>query len=113
MPGWTDLKPEMATSWKVSWNVDPLAFSVPLRTAPLEEAAPPPGEEPLAGADEEHPARARTVAARAAPTVAACCRRRSGMSGTPNGVPGDRADQSSAAAQDRDVVRVPSGRGDH
>src|SRR5262249_52509966 len=86
MPGWTDLKPEMASSWKVSWNVDPLPMSVPLRAAPAEGAAPPPSEESPPGASGEHPARARAVAAMAAAAIAACCRRRSGISGTPYGV---------------------------
>lgn len=31
MPGWTDLKPEIAASWKVFWNDDPLPLSVPVR----------------------------------------------------------------------------------
>jgi hypothetical protein len=31
MPDWTDLKAWMADCWKVSWNVDPLALSVPER----------------------------------------------------------------------------------
>src|SRR5215469_16668212 len=95
MPGWTDLKPEMASSWKVSWNVDPLPLSVPLRAAPAERAAPPPGEEPLPGAAGEHPARARAIAGTTAPAVAARCRRRSDISGTPCGV---------------DVLRVVRGR---
>jgi len=34
-PDWTDLNPEMASCWKVSWNVDPLPFSVPERAAAL------------------------------------------------------------------------------
>ena len=28
-PGWIDLKLWMAVCWKVVWNVDPLAFTVP------------------------------------------------------------------------------------
>jgi hypothetical protein len=35
-PGSADLKLEMAACWKVSWNVDPLPFSVPLRE-PLDD----------------------------------------------------------------------------
>lgn len=31
MPESTDLKPEMAACWKLTWNVDPLPFSVPER----------------------------------------------------------------------------------
>src|SRR5258708_19384238 len=31
MPESTDLKAEMAACWKLVWNVDPLAFSVPDR----------------------------------------------------------------------------------
>jgi hypothetical protein len=40
MPGCDDLKAEMAACWKVSWNVDPLALSVPLRLELLEEEPP-------------------------------------------------------------------------
>ena len=48
MLGWTDLKAEMASCWKVGWNVDPLALSVPLRLAELLD-------EPPAGAEEPEP----------------------------------------------------------
>src|SRR5581483_6094607 len=48
MLGWTCLKAEMASCWKVSWKVDPLALSVPLRLAELLD-------EPPAGAEEPEP----------------------------------------------------------
>jgi len=40
MPDWADLKAWMAACWKVSWNVDPLALSVPERAALLLEDPP-------------------------------------------------------------------------
>src|SRR5215472_12925967 len=92
----------MASCWKVSWNVDPLALSVPLRAALPGEDGPPPG------ADEEHAARARAVAATAAPAVVTCCLRGSRISGTPYGVhvlPG-RAKQSRTA----DHLAIPGAR---
>src|SRR5271157_2879674 len=76
MLGCTDLKDEMAVSWKVVWNVDPLPLSVPESLAPL-----------LAGVDEEldeeHAARPRAVATAAAPTIATRCLRPNGISDTP------------------------------
>jgi len=88
MPGWTDLKLEMASCWKVSWKVDPLPLSVPLRAALLlDEDALLVAELLLDGVDEEldeeQAARARAVATAATPTVATCCLRPSGISGTP------------------------------
>src|SRR5208337_1626350 len=89
MLGWTDLKLEMACSWKVVWNVDPLPLSVPESLAPLLLDALPVAEllPLLAGVDEEldeeHAARDRAVATAAAPTVATRCLRPSGISGTP------------------------------
>ena len=81
MPDWTDLNDEIAVSWNVSWNVDPLPLSVPERL--LDE----PVEEPLGAEEvvlEELHAAARTaVAARATPTVVARLMRRSCMSYTP------------------------------
>src|ERR1039457_3285755 len=88
MPDWTVLKLWMASCWKVSWNVDPLELSVPLRAALLDEldvAAPLPlvdggeGEE----LDEEHAARDSAVAATTAPIVVTCCLRPSCISSTP------------------------------
>src|ERR1700722_6427234 len=84
----------MATSWKVSWNVDPLALMVPLSTELSADVAPPAEGSP-AGADEEHAATTRIVAATAPYSVAACCRCRSGISATPPdskaaGLPGHR-----------------------
>jgi hypothetical protein len=87
MPGWTDLNAEMAACWKVVWNVEPLALSVPLSAAllldeddelvvgdelPVEE------DEEL---DEEQAARVSAVATTATPAVAARCLRRRCISG--------------------------------
>jgi len=55
----------MAVCWKVSWKVDPLAFSVPLR---LLDDEPPPPEELL---DELQAARDKAIAVRAAPAITA------------------------------------------
>jgi hypothetical protein len=80
MPGSTDLKAEIADSWKTVWKVEPLPFSVPLRLVLL-----------LADADalllvvdvllvvddeleEEHAARA--TAQTASPAVVTCRLRR-------------------------------------
>jgi hypothetical protein len=80
MPGWTDLKDEIAVSWKVSWNVDPLPLSVPDR---FELPDPLPLPPPPVVVVEELQAAARTaVAARATPTVVARLMRRSCMSYT-------------------------------
>jgi hypothetical protein len=76
MPDWTDLKDEIAVSWKVSWNDDPLPLSVPERL--LDED---PLQLPVVVVVEEEQAAARTaVAARATPTVVARLIRRSCMS---------------------------------
>src|SRR5271157_6254512 len=91
MLGCTDLKLEMACSWKVVWNVDPLPLSVPESLAPVLADALPVAEllPLLAGVDEEldeeHAARDIAVATAAAPTVAIRCLRPSGISGTPYG----------------------------
>jgi hypothetical protein len=37
MPGWTDLKAEIADCWKTSWNVDPLELRVPVRAELLDD----------------------------------------------------------------------------
>jgi hypothetical protein len=81
MPDWTDLKLEMAVSWNVSWNVDPLPLSVPERF----ELPPPPDEDPpfVVVVEELQAAANRAVAARATPTVVARLIRRSCMSYTP------------------------------
>src|ERR1700728_2057630 len=79
MPGWTDLKAEMAASWKLVWNVEPAALIVPLTAAELavELAA---GDDDVddAGMDElddelddEHAATA--IAAITAPPATAAC----------------------------------------
>jgi hypothetical protein len=64
MLGWVDLKLWMAVCWKVSWKLDPLALSVPLRL--LDEEPPP--EELL---DELQAASDRAIAVRAAPAITA------------------------------------------
>jgi hypothetical protein len=64
MLGWSDLKLWMAVCWKVSWKVDPLALSVPLR---LLDDVPPP-EELL---DELQAASDKAIAVRAAPAITA------------------------------------------
>src|SRR5271165_4109212 len=82
MLGCTDLKDEMAVSWKVVWNVDPLPLSVPESLAPLLADALPVAEL-LPLLDEEHAARPRAVATAAAPTIATRCLRPNGISDTP------------------------------
>jgi hypothetical protein len=75
--GWVDLKAAMASCWKVSWNVDPLPLSVPLR---LEEPpddededddAPPPAVELLL--DEEQAPRVTANATTETPAAVTCC----------------------------------------
>jgi hypothetical protein len=87
MFGWTDLKAAMASCWKVSWNVDPLALSVPLsfEEPPGEAlllAEEPPVEELLP--DEEHAPRTRASATTETPAAAACCLYRSCIFSTPS-----------------------------
>jgi hypothetical protein len=86
MFGWTDLKAAMASCWKVSWNVDPLALSVPLRLEPPDEAlllldAEPPDEELLP--DEEHAPRVSASATTETPAAVTCCLYRSCIFSTP------------------------------
>src|SRR5512142_934277 len=86
MFGWTDLKAEMASCWKVSWNVDPLAVSVPVRLAeppPDEELldVEPPVEELLP--DEEHAPRVSASATTETPAAVTCCLYRSCIFSTP------------------------------
>src|SRR5436190_20815517 len=90
MPGWVDLKAEMAACWKVSWNDDPLALSVPLRLLELLDEDPPPAAEPeppLAGEllllAEEHAPRTSAKAATETPAAATCCLYRSCIFSTP------------------------------
>ena len=67
MPDWTVLKLEMAVCWKVSWNVDPLPMSVPVRlAAPLDDELPDDG---LLLPDDPQAATKETIAAVANPTV--------------------------------------------
>jgi hypothetical protein len=61
MLGWTDLNAEMAACWKGSWNVDPLAFSVPDR---LDPELP-----PDVLLDDEQAAASKAMTARAIPAV--------------------------------------------
>jgi hypothetical protein len=81
MLGWTDLKDEIAVSWKVSWNVDPLPLSVP--DSLVDEDPPPLLDGVLVVVDELQAAARTAVAARATPTVVARLMRRSCMSYTP------------------------------
>jgi hypothetical protein len=77
MFGWTDLKAAMASCWKVSWNVDPLALSVPLSLEPPdEEDAPPLADEPPAAElllDEEQAPRVSANATTETPAAVTCC----------------------------------------
>jgi hypothetical protein len=85
MPGSTDLKAEMADSWKTVWKVDPLPFSVPLRLALLLDDADALLDDVLVlllvddELDEEHAARA--TAQTASPAVVTCRLRRRCISG--------------------------------
>jgi hypothetical protein len=83
MFGWIDLKAAMASCWKVSWNVDPLALRVPLRLAepPDEELLL--DEDPLGGElllDEEHAPRVSASATTETPAAVTCCLYRSCIS---------------------------------
>jgi hypothetical protein len=78
MFGWTDLKAAMASCWKVSWNVDPLPFRVPLRLEPPpeEDDAPPLADEPPEGElllDEEQAPRVSANATTETPAAVTCC----------------------------------------
>jgi hypothetical protein len=87
MPDCTDLKAEMAACWKVSWNDDPLALSVPLRLAELLDEPPagaelePAVEELLL--DEEHAPRTSARATTETPAAEACFLYRSCIFSTP------------------------------
>jgi hypothetical protein len=85
MLGWTDLKLEIAVCWKVSWNVDPLPLSVPLRLELAADADALPLDDVLLlvddELDEEHAARA--TAQIASPAVVTCRLGRRCISGTP------------------------------
>src|SRR5579863_9976845 len=90
MFGLVDLNAEIADCWKLVWNVEPAALMVPLTLLALDEAAaveelPLDAEDEPDELDEEHAARANAVATAATPTVAMCCLRPSGISGTPSG----------------------------
>src|SRR6266700_1671762 len=80
MLGWVDLKPCMAACWKVSWNVDPLALSVP------ERLEPPLLPDPLLLLlldDELQAAENKAIATTASPAVVTRCMRRRCISKTP------------------------------
>ena len=68
MLGWTVLNAWMAACWNGSWNVEPLALSVPVSLAELldeeEELDELPPEEPQAATKAARAAAAPTVAAR-------------------------------------------------
>jgi len=64
MLGWTDLNAWMADCWNVSWNVHPLALSVPDRRPLLPEEPPPVVDE------VEHAARTRAIATTGSPAAA-------------------------------------------
>src|ERR1700727_1255658 len=84
MLGWTDLKAWMAACWKVSWKVDPLAWSVPESLAvSLPDAGPLllPGARRLP--DEPQAASTRAVAPRARPGAAMRWTRKRRMSVPP------------------------------
>src|SRR5271165_3277325 len=71
MLGWTDLKAGMAACWYGSWNVDPLALSVPESLAVLpplldDELLPDAG---LLDELELQAARAKAIATRETPAV--------------------------------------------
>jgi|ERR1039457_853981 hypothetical protein len=83
MPVWTDLKAWMAACWKVSWNVDPLPFTVPERAALLlDEDELLLDEEPLLPEDPQA-ATNEAIAAVASPTVIPRWMRRRCMSKNP------------------------------
>ncbi len=78
----------MAACWKVSWNDDPLALSVPLRLAELLDEPQAGAEpEPLLGEellpDEEHAPRTSAMATTETPAAAACFLYRSCIFSTP------------------------------
>src|SRR5689334_3830447 len=100
MFGWTCLKAEMASCWKVSWKDDPLPLSVPLRLAELLDEPPAGAEEPepLLGEelllDEEHAPRTSAKAATETPAAATCCLYRSCIFSTPQFFFSGRYDRS-------------------
>src|SRR6267154_4899583 len=83
MFGWIDLKAAMASCWKVSWNVDPLPLSVPLRLAEPPDEEEEEDEPPLGGElllDEEHAPRVSASATTEIPAAVTCCLYRSCIS---------------------------------
>jgi len=88
MPDWTALNAWMAACWKLSWNEDPLPFSVPLRLEePPPDVAVPLLVEPPLGAelllDEEQAPSVNANATTATPAAAACFLYLSRISCTP------------------------------
>src|SRR5947208_2143785 len=83
MPDWIDLKLWIAVCWKVSWNVDPLPFSVPERPEPLLLLLLPPPPLPLPPDDELQAPMNKAIAARASPATVNRCLCRPCMSDTP------------------------------
>src|ERR1700694_5544834 len=108
MPDWTVLKPVMASCWKVSWNVDPLPLSVPLRAAALlDEDALLLDEDPLLPEDPQA-ATKETAAAVASPTVVARWMRRRCISDTPfSGIPRSILGRAGHPAPRAQLVSLP------
>src|SRR5215472_2099225 len=88
MSGWTDLKFVIAVCWNVSWNVDPLPFSVPDSFA--ADAPPPDG---AVVDDELHAASDSAAAARATPAAATPRTRTRCISEIPSHLPAQSCDQ--------------------
>src|SRR5215831_4226531 len=80
MPDWIDLKFWMAVCWKMSWKVEPLPLSVPLRLLP---------EEPPVVVDELQAVIDKATAARAAPATRAPCLRTRCISDIPSQLPAE------------------------
>src|SRR5882724_7680435 len=94
MLGWIDLKAWIAACWKGSWNVDPLALSVPERLESLlPDPLPPDPVVLVLGLDEPQAARTMAVAPTARPAAAIRRTRKRRMSNPPVG---DRERQTPA-----------------
>src|SRR5215469_17007070 len=85
MPGSIDLKLWMAVCWKMSWKLDPLPLSVPLR--PL------PDEPPLVVLEELQAESDKAIAARAAPAITTPWRRTRCMSNIPSQLPAESCEE--------------------
>src|SRR5262244_3655345 len=86
MPDWICLKLWMAVCWKVSWKVDPLPLSVPLRLL---------DDEPPVVFDELQAASDKATAARAAPAIAAPWVRTRCMLNIPSQLPAECCEEDS------------------